>query len=44
MRRLTLVLVLAAAGLLAACAGPTQLGSYPEDCVTAGAPCPPGAE
>jgi hypothetical protein len=44
MRRLTLALLLAAAGLLAACASAGQLAPYPEDCVTAGAPCPPGRE
>jgi len=44
MRRVALVLLLAASGLLAACAGPANLGGYPEDCVTAGAPCPAGNE
>ena len=44
MRRLTLALLLAAAGLLAACASPGPLEPYREDCVTPGAPCPPGRE
>ena len=44
MRRLTLALLLTAAGLLAACTGPGELGVYPVECVTAGAPCPPGDE
>lgn len=44
MRRLTLALLLAASGLLAACTAPGQLDPYPEDCITPTAPCPAGAE
>ncbi len=44
MRRFTLILALATAGLLAACAGPASLDPYPEECITPTAPCPPGGE